>query len=64
MELVNQRSAELAVELSSLLFTRESILQLELGRERFAESWRAFEDTRNLMIFGDPAVRLANCAPA
>lgn len=57
MELVNQRSAELSVELASLWDDRT--FRHELGRERFAELWRAAQDTSNLMVFGDPAVRLA-----
>lgn len=59
LERVNQRSAELSVDLASASLRGDHDSRLALWRERFAESWRAFQDASNLMVFGDPAVRLA-----
>jgi len=57
MEYVNQRYAELAVELSGLWEDRDQ--QLSLSKEDFARVWRANNDARNFVVLGDPAVRLA-----
>jgi hypothetical protein len=56
MEYINQRYAELAVELAHLWDDRNS--SLEGSRARFEQVWRAAYDARNLVVLGDPAVRL------
>jgi CHAT domain-containing protein len=56
MEYVNQRHAELSVELSGLWEDRE--YQLSLSKEHFSRMWRANNDARNFIVVGDPAVRL------
>lgn len=57
IEYVNQRHAELSVELSGLWEDFES--QLPVGKERFSRAWRANNDARNFIVVGDPAVRLS-----
>jgi len=56
MEYFNQRHAELAVKVSGMWDDREA--SLEVSRSRFSRVWRAGNDARNFLVFGDPAVRL------
>lgn len=56
MEYVNQRHAELSVELSGLWADRE--YQLGPSKDLFSRLWRANNDARNFIVVGDPAVRL------
>jgi len=56
MEHFNQRHAELAVKVSGLWADIEA--SLEVRRSRFSRVWRAENDARNFLVFGDPAVRL------
>lgn len=56
MEYVNQRHAELAVELSGFWADREHLLSV--GRDDFSRTWRANNDAQNFIVVGDPAVRL------
>jgi hypothetical protein len=56
MEYINQRYAELAVELSHLWADRQS--SIPVSRSFFQRVWRATQDMRNFVVFGDPAVRL------
>jgi hypothetical protein len=58
MEYINQRHAELSVELNGLWADRE----YHLGRSKalFARLWRAYNDARGFVILGDPAVRLSS----
>lgn len=59
MEIVNQRHAELSIDLTEMVRDEgQGIFPPDLWRERFAWVWRATQDTRNLVVFGDPAVRL------
>ncbi|HSS47917.1 MAG TPA: hypothetical protein VLX28_03120, partial [Thermoanaerobaculia bacterium] len=57
MEFFNQRFAELAVELTSLWEDRDFHRKVSL--ERFGRLWMAAHDARNLVVFGDPAVRMS-----
>lgn len=56
-EYINQRHAELAVDLSGLLVDRER--QLSPSRSLVSRMWRANHDARNFVVVGDPVVRLA-----
>jgi CHAT domain-containing protein len=57
MESINQRYAELSVELSGLLIDQQ---RLERGsKSRLNRIWQAHNDARNFVVLGDPAVRLA-----
>jgi hypothetical protein len=59
MGIVNQRHAELSVDFTEMARDQErGLFPPDLWQERFAWVWRAAQDTRNLMVFGDPAVRL------
>lgn len=62
MEFVNQRHAELAVELSHLFMAREDPRGPSQGRSYFDRIWRANNDARNFVVLGDPAVRLTYAA--
>jgi len=57
MEPFNSCHAELAVKLAGLWEDRNA--DLDVSRTRFGRIWRANNDARNFMVFGDPAVRLA-----
>jgi hypothetical protein len=56
MEYINQRHAELSVELSGLFIDRDR--QVGTSRSLTARIWRANQDARNFVVIGDPAVRL------
>lgn len=56
MEYINQRYAELAVEMTELWADREQ--QRTLSRDHFVRTWKANNDARNFIVVGDPAVRL------
>lgn len=59
MEIINQRYAELCVDLAEMARDQErGIFPPDLWQERFSWLWRATQETRNLVVFGDPAVRL------
>lgn len=58
MEFVNQRHAELSVDLSTLFMTRENPLAPSQSRSQFERVWKANNDARNFVVLGDPAVRL------
>lgn len=57
MEYVNQRHAELSVQVSHHWEDRRSMVPV--SRELLSRVWRANSDARNFVVFGDPAVRLA-----
>jgi hypothetical protein len=63
MQFLNQLQAEVSVQLASALARNEGASPKELLRERFAGLWRVLQDTRNLVVFGDPAVRLHDQLP-
>jgi hypothetical protein len=56
MEYVNQRYAELSVELSGLLIDRERMVST--SKSLTFRMLRANQDARNFVVVGDPAVRL------
>lgn len=56
MEHFNLCHAELAARLSGLWEDR--FAELDVSRARFGRLWRANNDARNFVVFGDPAVRL------
>jgi hypothetical protein len=56
LEPVNQRHAELAACLSSLL--KDHFVGLPVDEKALAELWVASQDARNYVVVGDPAVRL------
>lgn len=56
MEFINQRHAELAVELSGLWLDRDRLVGV--SREHFDRVSKANEDAKNFVVLGDPAVRV------
>jgi len=58
MEFVNQRHAELSVDLSTLFMARENPIGPSQSRSHFERMWKANNDARNFVVLGDPAVRL------
>jgi hypothetical protein len=63
MQFLNQLQAEVSVQLASAAARNDGTSPNELLRERFGELWRVLQDTRNLVVFGDPAVRLSGQSP-
>jgi hypothetical protein len=55
-EYLNQRHAEIAVELGNLWADRENLQGTD--QILFSRMWRANNDARNFIVLGDPAVRL------
>lgn len=55
-EYINQRHAELSVELSNFWSDRE--FQLPVSRREFFGTWKANNDAKNFIVLGDPAVRV------
>jgi hypothetical protein len=61
MECVNQRYAELSVELTGLLIDRDRMVSI--SRSLTSRVLRAQLDARNFIVIGDPAVRLISSSP-
>lgn len=57
MEYLNQRYAELGAALSGLYGMRDRGEPIRASH--FSHLWRSTHDARNLVVFGDPAVRLS-----
>ena len=57
MEYINQRHAELSVELCGLWGDREYMTPP--SRSLFSRIWQANNDARNFVVLGDPAARMA-----
>jgi hypothetical protein len=58
MEYVNQRYAELSVELSGLLIDRDRMVST--SKSLTSRMLRANQDARNFVVIGDPAVKLVS----
>ncbi|MCP4549162.1 MAG: hypothetical protein GY835_22135 [bacterium] len=57
MEYINQRYAELSVDLSELLWEAQ-YNQINLNARALSRVWRLSNDARSFILLGDPAVRL------
>jgi hypothetical protein len=60
-EYINQRHAELSVELNGLWSA--SHFQQPVSRSAFFDTWKANNDAKNFIVLGDPAVRVVGSVP-
>jgi hypothetical protein len=58
MEYVNQRHAELSVDLSTIFMAHRDTRNQDQNQRQLQLVWKANNDARNFVVLGDPAVRL------